>query len=122
MIWLLSILKIMREDWRVVLWIGLLLFLLWLVYALDQRKDLRESLKQATQRAQTLSAAYTTLGASVRDLSQKQRQTEESYDAIRRQAAARGKVDGCELCDPVRGDLDGLRRAEAGRLHPDPGQ
>ena len=65
---------------------------------------------------------YTTLGASVRDLSQKQRQTEESYDAIRRQAAARGKVDGCGLCDPVRGDLDGLRRAEAGRLHPHPGQ
>ena len=82
----------------------------------------RQEAAEAIERNATLSAAYTTLGASVRDLSQKQRQTEESYDAIRRQAAARGKVDGCGLCDPVRGDLDGLRRAEAGRLHPHPGQ
>lgn len=82
----------------------------------------RQEAAEAAERNATLSAAYTALGASVRDLSQKQRQTEESYDEIRRQAAARGKVDGCGLCAPVRDDLDRLRRAEAGRLHPAPGQ
>ncbi|HRC26819.1 MAG TPA: hypothetical protein PKX87_05250 [Alphaproteobacteria bacterium] len=82
----------------------------------------RQEAAQAMERNATLSEAYASLGASVRVLSQKQRQTEESYDAIRRKAAARGKTDGCGLCAPVRGDLDGLRRTEAGRLHPDPGQ
>lgn len=83
----------------------------------------RQEAAEAIERNAALSTAYTTLGASVRDLSQKQRQTEESYDEIRRQAAARGHVDGCGLCDPVRGDLDELRRrAEAAGLHPDPGQ
>lgn len=82
----------------------------------------RQEAAEAKERNAALSAAYTTLGASVRDLSQKQRKTEESYDAIRRQAAFRGKTDGCGLCPSVRGDLDGLRDSEAGRLHPDPGQ
>lgn len=83
----------------------------------------RQEAAEAMERNATLSEAYASLGASVRDLSQKQRQTEESYDAIRRKAAARGKADGCGLCAPVRGDLDELRRKpEAGRLHSDPGQ
>lgn len=82
----------------------------------------RQEAAEAKERNAALSDAYNTLGASVRDLSQKQRQTEESYDEIRRQAAARGKVDGCGLCPSVLFNLDRVRRAEAGRLHPDPGQ
>lgn len=83
----------------------------------------RQEAAQAMERNATLSEAYASLGASVRVLSQKQRQTEESYDEIRRKAASRGKADGCGLCAPVRGDLDELRRKpEAGRLHSDPGQ
>ncbi|TXH10060.1 MAG: hypothetical protein E6R04_06410 [Spirochaetes bacterium] len=85
-------------------------FLVW--RAVVAYPEARRQATQATERAQNLSDAYQTLGATVRDLSQKNRRTEDSINEVRRQTKARGHAGDCGLCPAVRDGVGRLREID----------